>query len=326
MRQSLPNTTPEWLAAEKPKIKVLYLAGWGRSGSTILSNILGELDGFFSAGEINNLWDRGLLDDRLCGCGQNFSRCEFWPIVFTTAFGGLSGVDAKRYVELENSLRTPDLWLSLLPGGASHLSSRLQGYVEVLEQLYQAIQKTADCPVIVDASKNPVHAYLLSIIPTIDLYVVHLVRDPRGVAYSWVKKKSYDPDRRNPSYMDQHSPLYSTLIWSLWNLTIDRLWSAHPQYRLLHYEEFVRQPRQKVGEIVRFCGEQASALPFVSDHEVALHCNHNVSGNPSRFQYGHVRLTMDDAWKTEMKARDKTLIRLLFYPLVRRYGYAAETI
>jgi hypothetical protein len=29
------------------KIKVLYIAGWGRSGSTILGNILGQVAGFF---------------------------------------------------------------------------------------------------------------------------------------------------------------------------------------------------------------------------------------------------------------------------------------
>jgi len=33
--------------------KVLYIAGWGRSGSTILDNVLGQLDGCFSTGELN---------------------------------------------------------------------------------------------------------------------------------------------------------------------------------------------------------------------------------------------------------------------------------
>ena len=38
--------------AAKP-VKVLYVAGLGRSGSTILANTLGQVEGFFSGGELN---------------------------------------------------------------------------------------------------------------------------------------------------------------------------------------------------------------------------------------------------------------------------------
>ena len=43
---------------------VLYLLGKGRSGSTLLSMALGELDGFFAAGELRFFWRRGLVEDR----------------------------------------------------------------------------------------------------------------------------------------------------------------------------------------------------------------------------------------------------------------------
>jgi len=39
-------------ASVEPTARVLYIAGWGRSGSTILDNVLGQVDGFFSAGEL----------------------------------------------------------------------------------------------------------------------------------------------------------------------------------------------------------------------------------------------------------------------------------
>ena len=42
--------------------RVLYILGWGRSGSTVLGNILGEVDGFFCAGELHYLWERRLSD------------------------------------------------------------------------------------------------------------------------------------------------------------------------------------------------------------------------------------------------------------------------
>src|SRR3712207_8209479 len=51
-------------------VKVLYVVGLGRSGSTILSNSLGQIGGFFSGGELNFIWRHNVLENRLCGCGR----------------------------------------------------------------------------------------------------------------------------------------------------------------------------------------------------------------------------------------------------------------
>ena len=43
-------------------VKVLLLAGSGRSGSTVLANLLGSVEGAFSGGELRYLWERGLRE------------------------------------------------------------------------------------------------------------------------------------------------------------------------------------------------------------------------------------------------------------------------
>ena len=65
-----------------------YLGGLGRSGTTLLARLLGELRGVCSVGEICHLWERGVRDDERCGCGEQFHDCEFWAAVGKTAFGG----------------------------------------------------------------------------------------------------------------------------------------------------------------------------------------------------------------------------------------------
>ena len=55
------------------QLKVLYIAGEGRSGSTILGNILSQIDGFFSVGEMHHIWDRGFIENWRCSCGATFS-------------------------------------------------------------------------------------------------------------------------------------------------------------------------------------------------------------------------------------------------------------
>ena len=60
---------------------VLYLLGKGRSGSTLLSMALGELDGVFAAGELRFFWRRGLVEDRRCACGERITDCAVWGAV-----------------------------------------------------------------------------------------------------------------------------------------------------------------------------------------------------------------------------------------------------
>lgn len=61
-------------------IKVLYIAGPTRSGSTIISNILGQIDGFFHAGEVIEAWDRGRIWK--CSCGAFPDVCPVWSKIF----------------------------------------------------------------------------------------------------------------------------------------------------------------------------------------------------------------------------------------------------
>ncbi len=69
------------------RVKVLYILGAGRSGSTLLSNILGQLDGFQSVGELFYLWENGLLKGGLCGCGEPVLQCPFWSEVLSQSLG-----------------------------------------------------------------------------------------------------------------------------------------------------------------------------------------------------------------------------------------------
>ena len=54
------------MTAQQPgDVKVLFLAGKGRSGGTLLAALLGQLPGFFNMGERDRLWDWGLVSESL---------------------------------------------------------------------------------------------------------------------------------------------------------------------------------------------------------------------------------------------------------------------
>lgn len=305
-------------------LKVLYIAGWGRSGSTILGNVLGQIDGWFHVGEIRYLWDRGIIENQKCGCYSSFRDCSIWGEVLSEAFGGLDQIDPQKMVHLRNSfIRTRHLLL-YRKGKLQNIVVRdMQHYLDALAKLYTSVAKVTGTDVIVDSSKFPSHAYLLDALPEVDLFIVHLVRDPRAVAYSWWMRKKRRLDIEKEAYLTPHNPVESALFWSEWNYIIKSVWgkrSSH--YLLLRYEDFIRSPKESLERIVGMIGEENACLPFQRERDVILAPCHTVSGNPDRFQSGVIQLRENTEWKQRMTILQKGLVTGLTIPWLKQYGYS----
>jgi hypothetical protein len=166
---------------------------------------------------------------------------------------------------------------------------------------------------------------MLGMTPGIDLYVVDLVRDARAVAYSWLRKKP-QPDIDELAYMHRMSTVESSLLWDVWNASAEALWrGSSGRYMMLRYEDFVEEPQRALKNILGMLHEDSRELAFIGDRGVELEVSHTVSGNPNRFQTGRVWLRPDDEWVHRMRLRDKTLVTLLTFPLLARYGYPVPT-
>jgi hypothetical protein len=308
--------------ATPASVKVLYIAGSGRSGSTVLDRILGQLDGFFSAGELANVWERGMVAGRKCGCGVRFDSCPTWTAVLEDAFGGAEGVDARRMVTLGRQRTRPARVPSVVAGRSRDPDAQTVEYRRALERLYLAVQRQTGCRVIVDSSKSPLYAEVLATIPAIDLYLVHLVRDPRATAYSFLRRKQL-PDFDEERLMQRQPPLTSARRWGLWQSVTELLWRGRPgRYLRVRYEDFVSTPREVVGRLAELVGEAPARLPFPSETSVRLGPTHSVSGNPNRFATGTVEVRADDEWVKHMRRTDRLLVTGLTWPLLLRYQYA----
>jgi hypothetical protein len=309
-------------AVDSSPVKVLYVAGLGRSGSTILANTLGQGEGFFSGGELNFIWKHALIENRLCGCGRPTRECPFWGRVFDGEFGGQSEDLAREMMRLQYSgPRTRHIPLMLTDGGREKIRARLGKFLDNTGRLYKAIRSVSGSRVVVDTSKEPAYGYALGMVPGIDLRVLHLVRDPRAAAYSWAKKKR-QPDSADREFMHQKTPAQSAVLWDAWNAAIEALWRRTPEkYLRLRYEDFIAEPRASFEAMLKLVGEEGSELPLVGEREVKLGISHTVSGNPNRFDTGAVELKQDQAWTEKMSPRDQRLVTALTVPLLKRYHY-----
>jgi hypothetical protein len=311
-------------ALDDHKVKVLYIAGWGRSGSTILGRILGQVSSFFLVGELRYVWDRGLIENRLCSCGVPFRECRVWRQVMSEVFEADGHADAQKLVSLrDRELRTRHLLTPTLTSLQTRLA-RMDKYQRTLENLYHAVQNVSKSKVLVDTSKFPSYGYVLHNTPGIDLYVLHLVRDPRAVAYSWGSRRKPRMDHRTMAdkFMTPHGSVESSLVWDEWNLAVENVWRRQPErYKLLRYEDFVESPRSSVQDILRFLGEEDSESPFSSERGIALDESHIFSGNPDRFQSGTITIKSDEGWKDDMSGFRQALVTSLTWPGLVRYKY-----
>jgi hypothetical protein len=298
-------------------MKVLYIAGSGRSGSTLLGRLLGQIDGFFSAGEAINIWDRGLVAGRRCGCGEPVPACPMWSAILADAFPAGTAVDPH---VLSAMSRQRDHARSIVSMTARRVKpSAADPYLATLSRLYRSMERTTGCRVIVDSSKSPFYAEWLDRIA--DVYVVHLVRDPRAAAYSWLRKKTL-PDFGDDRLMLQQSPFTSARRWSKAQALTELLWRRRPKrYSLLTYEALIRDPDKALRRATSLVDERSAALPLVDAHRAKIGMTHSVSGNPDRFQEGIVELRSDDEWRRLMRAQDRLVVTSVTWPLLLRYAY-----
>lgn len=328
---AIPAEQPTASAGDPPAAepRVLFLGGLGRSGTTILERVLGELPGVCSVGEIVHLWRRGVLDDETCGCGQAFSRCPFWTEVGRQAFGGWDRGRADRMIQLQTRVdRTRYVPRLIRPRLLGARRAELEEYVGTFRQLYRAIAAVSGRSVVIDSSKHSSLAFCLRSASDLELRIVHVVRDSRGVAYSWTKEVRRPESATGEGLMTRYSPTRSSLLWFGHNLCFSLLGRLGTPTRLLRYEDFVADPVDTLRQLARFAGVPADrdALPFVDEDTVVLASSHTVAGNPMRFRTGKLTLRRDDEWRRKMPSAQRRLVAALTLPLLAHYGYLSRSL
>lgn len=305
-------------------VRVLFVGGVGRSGSTLLDRMLGQVPGFWSVGELVHVWLRGLKEDTLCACGEHFSACDFWQRIGKRAFGGWDRLDPDQMVAWHTSVdRHRYVPLMIAPGSSPAYRRRLEGFADVLERLYRALAEETGSEVIVDSSKHASYGYLLRRVSGLDLRAIHLTRDARGVAYSWTKRVRRPEVTTSEAYMAQYHPARMTGRWLAYNLLLEGLPSLGVPTLHVSYEQLVRRPTPSMQRILRFAGhvEREGDLGFLGPEGAELGVGHSVAGNPMRFTSGPVQLRLDEAWRERMSPRDRTIVSGMTWPLLHRYGY-----
>lgn len=213
-----PATSPNGSQPRQPgsqRPRVIYVMGAGHSGSTILGVALGNCQGVFFGGELEE-WTLRSGVPKFGG----LERTRFWRSVSDNVgdAGDLFGVEVRDSMERSSAALRIDRW---------RVRWRLRRrYREVAGELFAAIANVAGATHVVDTSHFPLRARELQRVEAIELHLIFLVRNPQSVIASYV------------GHINRHAALQRRLRIFTKNLD---LWLTH----LLSVLVFLRQPRER---------------------------------------------------------------------------------
>jgi Sulfotransferase family len=230
-------------ASSGERVGLVYVMGAGHSGSTILGITLGNCDGFFYAGELEE-WLMTAARPRW-GAAE---RQDFWSAVKERVgdVDVLFGASANRCLERSSASFRIDRW----PG-----RRRMRpAYRRLARELIDAVAEVSGARYVVDTSHFPLRARELRELPGIDLYLIYLVRDPRAVVASNTRELS-------PHELAEIRWRKLTMNANLWltQLLAMRTFVSHPPDRrmFVRHEDFLADPDGITRQILAMVGSDA---------------------------------------------------------------------
>lgn len=302
-------------------LRVVYIAGVGRSGSTVLDSVLGNHPQIQSVGELSRLSSDAWIHNFYCSCGQRSDECPFWSAVRESWCSINGGVTVQEYNAIQSEVEKFQSWPFMVSERWKN-SSAFQVYAEQTYLLLKAIQMVSGCTVIVDSSKAVERALALSLIPEIDLRIIQLVRDPRGVV--WSHRKSFAKDLQNglPREIRSRPAWRAALYWCRMNMQADwlRRRVGAGKSMLVRYEDLMLHTQPVLNDIGHFIGMDLENVQHMIDEGQKLYFDHTIAGNRVRMK-GELKLKYDQEWRQKLSPWDRRVTELLTTWLMGLYGY-----
>ena len=223
--------------------KIIYIAGAGRSGSTILDVTLGNMNDCFSLGELIFFVENGILNDESCSCGSKVKDCSFWSKIYDK-WNRKRILNNEVFVKTQyDLLRNKRFLINIFTKPKFY-----NEYIHDLKVLYESIFDSIDENIVIDSSKNG--NYIKALKKTgIELEVVHLKRrflDRYNSTKKILKRNSAEGIERDINPM---SFRYSLLTWIFDNFTVF-FHSLGIIRTVVYYHDFINDLNKELSKII----------------------------------------------------------------------------
>jgi hypothetical protein len=306
---------------------VVFIGAVGRSGTTLIERTLATSPRVVALGEVVHLWSRSVRDNEPCGCGEAFADCPFWRAVGEHAFGGWDRIDLPALMRDRHTVdRNRYIPFLIAPGLAPRRFREAYGrHTGLLERLYDGIGAVAsedrDQTVLIDSSKHPSYLFLLRGLRNSRVLLLHVIRDPRGVAFSWSKR--VQRPESSQTTMERLGIFRASARWLSHNVLFQLASLAGVQRQQLLYDTFTSDPSCVGTAVDRLVDHRASpAIGSTIDVDgaiVQLGVDHTISGNPLRFADGALEVRSDENWTRTMPRVRRWTVTAFTWPIWQIY-------
>jgi hypothetical protein len=303
------------------RARVVYVAGSGHTGSTLLALLLDSHPQIACVGETSvkpKIRRKGGQARQLCSCGAKVGECAFWMRVFESVrgdgydFGAESWSNdyrfehpvAQRLLGLACSSVTGRHVVRWAAGALPYYRDRVANIDAVNLSFIRAVLKISGAQVFADTSKRVPRLLHLLRLPDLDVKVVLLVRDVRGYAAS--AKRRGEPVLDAARTWHRHQVIFSDLAATL------------PEERLhrVRYEDLCARPGETLSALWTFCGVQPIEAPTS-----IVAADHHVLGNSMRMS-GQIHIRLDQSWTQRLDSQEARQVLEIAGDINRKLGYA----
>ncbi len=275
------------------KIPVIFIVSAGHSGSTLLDLLLSAHPEVVGLGEAEKIGAKVVpkIPEHHCSCGKAYDECPFWGDFVKTPEHVEFFSHRVRHIhqrKLDFLLgKKRYTFIKHVPGPVSP-----EAYVRNTEALYRYAIERSGAKVVVDSSKRPYRPQALKDYGAlVEPYIIHLVRDGRGVLWSFLKKyrKQYPGEE---AFWTRHA----IDEWFGSNLKAELLrMRLGARSRRIRYEDLVANPEKVLAPVFRDLGLD----PALWNPNFREAPRHYLAGNlPTIGSSEGIR--SDEAWKEKL--------------------------
>lgn len=293
-------------------MRLVFVAGWMRSGTTVLTEMVGSCPGALAVGELFTMWPTLERNDP-CSCGEPARSCPVWSAVAAAVAErhDIGPGCATSYTEVDELVRAtlrmkrlPQLW-RLRGRRPEDLPADVRRVVEVVGTVLQVVTDVTGASPLVDSSKRPTALLTFSLIPAVQVTPLHLVRDPRAVAFSESRQREWAGVRAALA-PPSRSSLRSAVAWAATTVLGHLVGRRFPGYQLLRYETLTARPQESMAAVAR--GLDLPPPLFESADSITMAPSHVINGNPSRFGGRSRAIVADERWRTGLPRSERLVV------------------
>ena len=305
----------------RKKTSLIYIGGYGRSGSTLLDIILSNNEKIIGLGEIVAV-PLNKNESVCCSCGKELFKCEF----FSRIFSKNKSVNAIVHKEMVSSCRKMEHRNNIIKNFLfKRKNTLIEDYSKINNLLFGAIYKFKSPIYILDSSKNAPSASLRPI--TLKKYcgcnikLIHLVRDCRGVIWSIMKgsnktiKSSENKKFLFPTIRAIFGWISANIITQLASFFIGK-----QNYLRIYYEDIENNPDILFKKIGEFLNLDLSPLIKKCLNSEAFLVAHKIGGNRMN-NNEKITIQIDNEWERKLPFKSHLLFWIFAWPLALLYGY-----